>query len=137
MLLQKSAYPEAKIQYFAGIMINFLPTIFYGKWKNRFNTHMDFSEFYLSEFDMAYSKYHNERQVSEKEYPFRFILLDSDTLENEIQDYLTRLDSLFPAKNNREKAKIIICQACRLFELYHNMADLFFDKIFKKGRSHL
>lgn len=117
-----------KIQYFSDIMLNILPSIFHGKWKDRFNAHMDFSEFYLSEFDTAYSQYHSANQQYEKEYPFRFAPLETCRLEIELQDCLGQLVSLSPIKNSRKKAEIIMWQACRLFELYHNMVDLFQEK---------
>ncbi len=117
-----------KIQYFAGIMLNILPSVFHGERKDRFNAYMDFSEFYLSEFDTAYSQYHSTNQQYKKEYPFRFIHLESDALEKELQDCLEQLVSLASAKNSRKKAEIIMWQACRLFELYHNMVNLFQEK---------
>lgn len=90
---------------------------------------MDFSEFYLSEFDTAFSQYRNENQEYEQNYPFRFSPLpDPYTLEKELQDCLQQLITPSPAKSSREKAEIIMWQAYRLFELYHNMADLFLEK---------
>lgn len=123
---------EGKIQYFAGIMLNFLPMIFHGQWKDSFNAFIDFSEFYLSEFDTAYTQYCSEYQEYEKEYSFRFIPLDTAALENEMHDCLTQLICLSATKNCREKAEGIMWQACRLFELYHNMADLFSEKFEKR-----
>lgn len=116
---------EGKIQYFANVMLEFLPKIFHGKQKRRFNAYMDFSEFYLSEFDTAYDQYRSKNQEYEKEYPFRFTPLDADTLEKELQDCLILLASFPPTKNSRERAEIIMWQACRLFELYHCLDDLF------------
>lgn len=110
-----------KIQYFASIMLNFLPSIFHGKQEERLNAYIDFSEFYLLEFDMAYSQYRKENQKHEKEYLFRFTPLKPNILEHKLHDSLTQLS----AKNNREKAEIILWQACRLFELYHLMDALF------------
>lgn len=120
---------EAQLQYFASILLAFLPTIFHGEQKDRFNTYMDFSEFYLSEFDTAFSQYRNKNKECEQEYPFRFSPLpDPDTLENELQDCLLQIINSSSVKSSSERTEIIMWQACRLFELYHNMADLFLEK---------
>lgn len=132
VLSQAPDTAEAQIQYFAGIMLEFLPMIFHGEQKDRFDAYMDFSEFYLSEFDIAYSQYHNEHQKYEKEYPFRFIPLSADTLENELQDCLLQIINSSSAKSSNKRTGIIMWQTCKLFELYHNIIDLFSEKTTKK-----
>lgn len=125
VLSQTPDSAEAQLQYFAGVMSNFLPAIFHGEWKDRFNSYMDFSEFYLTEFDAAYAQYHSENQEYEKEYPFRFSPLpDPDSLEKKLHNCLQQIIAQSPAKSSREKAEIIMWQACRLFELYHNLDNL-------------
>lgn len=128
VLLRAPSSAEAQIQYFAGVMLNFLPLIFHSKYENRFDAYIDFSEFYLFEFDTAYSQYCNENQKYEKEYPFRFPQLDANTLERELQNCLQQIITPSPVKSSRERAKVIMWQACILFELYHNMTDLFSEK---------
>lgn len=134
VLLRAPASAEAQIQYFASVMSNFLPSIFHSEYKNRFDAYVDFSEFYLSEFDIAYSQYCNDNQEYEKEYPFRFPPLDANTLETELQNCLQQIITPPPVKSSRDRAKVIMWQACRLFELYHNMIDLFSEKI-AEGRN--
>lgn len=86
---------------------------------------MDFSKFYLTEFDTAYTQYHSENQEYENEYPFRFTTLDADALEKELQDCLQQIIASSSTKNRKERAEIIMWQACRLFELFHNIEELF------------
>lgn len=107
---------EAKLRYFADVMLNLLPSVFHDRQKNLFFS--DFSIFYLSEFDAAYGQYRSENQKYEKEYPFRFPSLDADSLENAIQDCLWQIT------NSNDKTEIM-WQASRLFELYHSMLDYF------------
>lgn len=104
--------------------IGFLPFIFHGRWQDRYKAYSDFSEFYLSEFDDAYYSFHSANQKYEKEYPFQFPPREADILENELWDCLTKLISLFPEKNNSNITEIM-WQSCKLFELYHNLDDLF------------
>lgn len=121
-----------RISYFANVMLNLLPLLFHGEYKNRLNSYMDFSEFYLLEFDTAYCQYLNENKEYEKEYPFQFSPLGTDTLEHELQDCLEQIISLSPAINSKEKSKIM-WQACRLFELHHILVDLFSGEIRKNN----
>lgn len=107
---------EGKLRYFADVMLNLLPFVFHDRQKNLFFS--DFSMFYLSEFDSAYSQYSSENQKYEKEYPFRFPSLDTDSLEAAIHDCLWQIT------NSNERTEIM-WQASRLFELYHNMLDYF------------
>ncbi len=109
---------EAQLQYFASVLSNFLSAIFHGEQKDQFNTFMDFSEFYLSEFDTAYCEYRNDNKKYEKEYPFRFPSLEADSLENAMQNCLQQII------NSNDKTEIM-WQTSRLFELYHNMLDYF------------
>lgn len=90
VLSQAPDSAEAQLQYFANVMLKFLPTIFHGEWKNRFDAYMNFSEFYLSEFDTAYSQYHDTNEKYEKEYPFRFTTLDADALEKNYKTAFSR-----------------------------------------------
>ena len=131
-----SAAPSSeadKIPYYAAVMLKILPDIFNRKHKskNRHKAYLDFSQIFLSEFDAAYCGYHRTNQKYEKEYPFRFVPLDADTLERELQNCLTLLISLSPAKNTTDKTEIM-WQSCRLSELHHNMVDLFSGEILKK-----
>ena len=90
---------EGKLRYFANVMLNLLPSVFHGRQKNLFFS--DFSMFYLSEFDAAYSQYCNVNQEYEKEYPFRFPLLEANALEKELQDCLQQIIFPSPAKSRR------------------------------------
>lgn len=65
VLSQAPDSAEAQLQYFAGFISNFLSSIFHGEQKDQFDTYMDFSEFYLSKFDTAFSQYRNENQEYE------------------------------------------------------------------------
>lgn len=114
---------EDKLRYFANVMLNLIPSVFHDRHKNQFFS--DFSMFYLSEFDAAYSQYCNVNQEYEKEYPFRFPLLEANALEKELQDCLQQIIFPSPAKSRKERAEIVMWQASRLFELYHNMLDYF------------
>lgn len=133
ILLSAPISDADRIQYFAGIMLIFLPSIFHGEWQNRYEAYMDFSEFYLSEFDVAYYNYRSANQKHEKEYPFRFPSLEADTLENKLHNCLTQLSSLFPEKNENDITEIM-WQACQLFELYHNIDELFIEENHKNQK---
>jgi len=124
VLLRAPDRPETQIQYFAGIMSEFLPVIFHSEWKNRFDAYMDFSEFYLSEFDDAYCRYLKENQEYEKEYPFQFSPLDANELEKELRSCLLQIITSSSIENSSKRAETILWQSCRLFELYHNLDDL-------------
>ena len=133
VLARASISAADRIQFFAGVMLHLLPSIFHGKYERRYESYMDFSKFYLTEFDTAFSQYRNEKKEYEQEYPFRFSpLADSVALENELQNYLQQLIAPSPAKSSREKAEIIMWQACRLFELFHNIEELFSGENFEK-----
>ena len=125
-----SAAPSSvadKIPYYANVMLDLLPTIFHSQAKkDRFDIYMDFSEFYLCEFDGAYCRYRNDNKKYEKDYPFQFLPMEADKLENALQKCLRQIISLFPAKNNHDKTQVM-WQACRLFELYHDMDDALFS----------
>ena len=107
---------EGKLRYFANVMLHLLPSVFHDRHKNQFFS--DFSMFYLSEFDAAYCEYHNRNKKYEKDYPFRFPSLDTNALENALQDCLRKII------NSNDKTEIM-WQSSRLFELYHNMLDSF------------
>ncbi|MCM1233295.1 MAG: hypothetical protein NC489_24520 [Ruminococcus flavefaciens] len=117
-----------KIPYYANVMLDLLPAIFHSQTEeDKFNIYMDFSEFYLCELDEALCEYRSANEKYEKKYPFRFPRLDASDLENALRDCLTQLISLFPTKNNSDKTQVM-WQACRLFELYHNIDDVLFSE---------
>jgi len=58
---------EAKMQYFADAMLHLLPDIFHGSnWDTKFDTWLDFCEFYISYFDPAYDDYLKANKKYEK-----------------------------------------------------------------------
>jgi len=126
VLSHAPAPAEAQIQYFAGIMLEFLSDIFRDQ-AGRSDAYWDFIEFYISEFNTAYSNFHIDNKHSlEKEYPFRCTHLTADELKAGLQDCLIRLKN--PKKNGRKQEEEIIRQSCRLFELEHCLSD-WFDKV--------
>ena len=127
ILLSAPIYDADRIQYFAGVLLDFLPLIFHNSnCECRYKAYMDFSEFYLSEFDTAYNNFHKNYQNLEKEYLFRFPKMEIDALENELQHCLQQIISLSPTKSSKDTTELM-WQACRLFELYHNIDCLFED----------
>jgi len=114
-----------KIPYYANVMLDLLPAIFHSQTEeDRFDIYMDFSEFYLCEFDSAYYQYHKKNQQYEKEYLFRFVPMEADELKNTLQKCLQQIISLSPAKSSQEKSEIM-WQVCRFFELYHILDNIF------------
>lgn len=123
VLSHAPASAKAQIQYFAGIMLEFLPDIFREQ-AGRSDAYWNFIEFYISEFNTAYSNFHIDNKHSlEKEYPFRCTHLTADELKAGLQDCLIRLKN--PKKNGRKREEEIIWQSCRLVELEHCLSDWF------------
>lgn len=133
VLLRTPGRPETQIQYFACILSEFLPVIFHSEWKNRFDAYMDFSEFYLSEFDDAYCRYLKENREYEKKYPFRFLQMDTNALEKELYNCLLQIITSSSITSSNKRAEIILWQSCRLFELYHILDDLLMNE--KQGEN--
>ena len=52
--------------------------------------------------------------------------MEIDALENELQHCLQQIISLSPTKSSKDTTELM-WQACRLFELYHNIDCLFED----------
>ena len=75
-----------KMQYFAIVMFKLLPDTFHGSWDARFDTWMDFSQFYITGFDSAYSDYINVNKRLERPYQYKFGAMAAEKLEEELVD---------------------------------------------------
>lgn len=119
-----------KMQYFAKVMLQLLPDTFHGSWDARFDTWMDFCQFYITGFDSAYSDYIKENKEFEKEYQYKFKEMAVEKLEEELKDCLKDIIALYPEKNNEDKTAMIY-QASMLFELQDLLSDLFYKEVMK------
>lgn len=114
----------AKMQYFATVMLRLLPDIFHGGWDTRFDTWMDFCQFYITGFDSAYSDYFKANKEFEQPYQYKFKEMATEKLEEELKDCLEKLVALYPEKTYADKTAMIY-HAARLFELQDLLSDLF------------
>lgn len=119
-----------KMQYFADVMLKFIPNIFHGNWDARFDVWMDFSQFYITEFDPAYSDYIKANKEFEQPYQYKFKEMATEKLEEELKDCLKDIIALYPEKNNEDKTAMIY-QASMLFELQDLLSDLFYKEVMK------
>ena len=120
----------AKMQYFADVMLKLIPNIFHGNLDTRFDAFADFCEFYISEFDPAYSDYIRENKEFEKEYQYKFGTMKTEKLEEELKKCLTKIIEIFPEKKEEDKTEMLY-QAARLFELQDLLSDLFCMEVMK------
>ena len=114
-----------KMQYFAIVMFKLLPDTFHGSWDARFDTWMDFSQFYITGFDSAYSDYINANKRLERPYQYKFGAMAAEKLEEELVDCLGKIIELCPEKKEEDKTEMLY-QAARLFELQDLLSDLFY-----------
>ena len=119
-----------KMQYFAIVMLKLLPDTFHGSWDARFDAWMDFSQFYITGFDSAYSDYINVNKRLERPYQYKFGAMAAEKLEEELVDCLGKIIELCPAKKEEDKTEMLY-QAARLFELQDLLSDLFYKEVTK------
>ena len=119
-----------KMQYFAIVMFKLLPDTFHGSWDARFDTWMDFSQFYITGFDSAYSDYINANKRLERPYQYKFGAMAAEKLEEELVDCLGKIIELCPEKKEEDKTEMLY-QAARLFELQDLLSDLFYKEVTK------
>ena len=119
-----------KMQYFAIVMFKLLPDTFHGSWDARFDTWMDFSQFYITGFDSAYSDYINANKRLERPYQYKSGAMAAEKLEEELVDCLEKIIELCPEKKEEDKTEMLY-QAARLFELQDLLSDLFYKEVTK------
>ena len=119
-----------KMQYFAIVMLKLLPDTFHGSWDARFDAWMDFSQFYITGFDSAYSDYINVNKRLERPYQYKFGAMAAEKLEEELVDCLGKIIELCPEKKEEDKTEMLY-QAARLFELQDLLSDLFYKEVTK------
>ena len=120
-----------KMQYFAKVMLYLLSDIFHSSnWDIRFDTWLDFCEFYMSGFDSAYSDYIKENKEFEKEYQYKFRAMAAEELEEELVDCLEKIVEKCPEKKEDDKTAMMY-QAAKLFELQELLSDLFYMEVTK------
>ena len=119
-----------KMQYFAIVMFKLLPDTFHGSWDARFDTWMDFSQFYITGFDSAYSDYINANKRLERPYQYKFGAMAAEKLEEELVDCLGKIIELCPEKKEEDKTEMLY-QAARLFELQDLLSDLVYKEVTK------
>lgn len=121
-----------KMQYFAKVMLHLLSDIFHSSnWDIRFDTWLDFCEFYMSGFDSAYSDYIKENKEFEKEYQYKFMAMAAEELEEELVDCLEKIVEKCPEKKEEDKTEMLY-QAARLFELDEILLVLFCEELMKE-----
>lgn len=120
-----------KMQYFADVMLKFIPNIFHGNWDARFDACTDFCEFYISGFDPAYSDYVKENKDFEKKYDYKFGTMKAEKLEKELEDCLRKIVEISPEKKEEDKTEMLY-QAARLFELDEILLVLFCEELMKE-----
>ena len=118
------------MQYFAIVMLKLLPDTFHGSWDARFDAWMDFSQFYITGFDSAYSDYINVNKRLERPYQYKFGAMAAEKLEEELVDCLGKIIELCPEKKEEDKTEMLY-QAARLFELQDLLSDLFYKEVTK------
>lgn len=120
-----------KMQYFAKVMLHLLSDIFHSSnWDIRFDTWLDFCEFYMSGFDSAYSDYIKKNKEFEKEYQYKFRAMAAEELEEELVDCLGKIVEKCPEKKEEDKTAMMY-QAAKLFELQELLSDLFYMEVIK------
>ena len=121
----------ARMQYFAKVMLHLLPNVFHGSsWDARFDAWMDFSQFYITGFDSAYSDYIKANKEFEQPYQYKFKGMAAEKLEEELVDCLGKIIELCPEKKEEDKTEMLY-QAARLFELQDLLSDLFYKEVTK------
>ena len=121
----------ARMQYFAKVMLHLLPNVFHGSsWDARFDTCMDFCQFYITEFDSAYSDYIKVNKEFEQPYQYKFQGMAAEILDEELVDCLEKIIELCPEKKEEDKTEMLY-QAARLFELQDLLSDLFYKEVTK------
>lgn len=122
----------ARMQYFAKVMLHLLPNVFHGSsWDARFDTCMDFCQFYITEFDSAYSDYIKVNKEFERPYQYKFQGMAAEKLEEELKGCLEKLVALYPEKTDADKTAMMY-HAARLFELQDLLSDLFCMEVMKE-----
>ena len=120
-----------KMQYFSNIMLQLLPDVFHGSsWDARSDAWMDFSQFYITGFDSAYSDYIKANKEFEQPYQYKFKGMAAEKLEEELVDCLGKIIELCPEKKEEDKTEMLY-QAARLFELQDLLSDLFYKEVTK------
>ena len=120
-----------KIQYFANIMLQLLPHVFHNNIEDiRFDTWIDFCQFYIIGFDSAYSDYIKANKEFEQPYQYKFKGMAAEKLEEELVDCLGKIIELCPEKKEEDKTEMLY-QAARLFELQDLLSDLFYKEVTK------
>ena len=120
-----------KIQYFANIMLQLLPHVFHNNIEDiRFDTWIDFCQFYIIGFDSAYSDYIKANKEFEQPYQYKFKGMAAEKLEEELVDCLGKIIELCPEKKEEDKTEMLY-QAARLFELQDLLSDLFCMEVMK------
>ena len=121
-----------RMQYFSNVMLHLLPDVFHGSnWDERFDACANFCEFYISEFNPAYSDYIKENKEFEKEYQYKFGTMKTEKLEEELKKCLTKIIEIFPEKKEEDKTEMLY-QAARLFELDEILLVLFCEELMKE-----
>ena len=121
-----------KMQYFSNIMLQLLPDVFHGSsWDARFDAWMDFSQFYITGFDSAYSDYIKANKEFEQPYQYKFKGMAAEKLEEELVDCLGKIIELCPEKKEEDKTEMLY-QAARLFELEEILSDIFYKELMKE-----
>ena len=120
-----------KIQYFANIMLQLLPDVFHNNIEDiRFDTWIDFCQFYITGFDSAYSDYIKANKEFEQPYQYKFKGMAAEKLEEELKGCLEKLVALYPEKTDADKTAMMY-HAARLFELQDLLSDLFCMEVMK------
>ena len=121
-----------KIQYFANIMLQLLPDVFHNNIEDiRFDTWIDFCQFYITGFDSAYSDYIKANKEFEQPYHYKFHEMAAEKLEEELVDCLGKIIELYPEKKEEDKIAMLY-QAARLFELEEILSDIFYKELMKE-----
>ncbi len=119
-----------KMQYFAKVMLQLLPDTFHRSWDARFDTWMDFCQFYITGFDSAYSDYIKANKEFEQPYQYKFKEMAAEKLEEELVDCLEKIVEKCPEKKEEDKTAMMY-QAAKLFELQELLSDLFYMEVTK------
>lgn len=120
-----------RMQYFSKVMLYLLSEIFHGSnWDIRFDAWLDFCEFYLSEFDPAYSDYFKVNKKLEQPYSYKFKPISEEKLEEQLKDCLTKIIEIYPDRKEEDKTAMMY-QASMLFELQDLLSDLFYKEVMK------
>ena len=120
-----------KMQYFASVMLKFIPNIFHGRNLDiRFDAWIDFCKFYMSGFDPAYSDYFKVNKKLEQPYSYKFKPISEEKLEEQLKDCLTKIIEIYPDRKEEDKTAMMY-QAAKLFELQELLSDLFYMEVMK------